>query len=177
MFNNNWVPSYHYRGAVSYVTGAHSVKVGFNEAVGYIQRTSTTSNTITRRRRPQPGPVPVGRCNRERRGRRRLPTANQVTDVRDVRTTSATIRTTTSGFFAQDKWTMNKLTLNYGLRFDWFKSSYPDQSLVTRHRSRGGVVPTAAAASRARISADVNTTTAPGSRSRTRKASWAASTT
>ena len=26
--NNNWVPSYHYRGSVSYVTGTHSVKVG-----------------------------------------------------------------------------------------------------------------------------------------------------
>src|SRR5678816_1515761 len=36
VWNNNWVPSYHYRGSVSYVTGTHSIKVGFQDAVGYI---------------------------------------------------------------------------------------------------------------------------------------------
>ena len=30
------MPSYHYRGSVSYVTGTHSFKVGFQDAVGYI---------------------------------------------------------------------------------------------------------------------------------------------
>jgi len=34
------------------------------------------------------------------------------------------------GFYAQDKWTMKRMTLNYGLRFDYFRSSFPDQTLT-----------------------------------------------
>jgi hypothetical protein len=33
------------------------------------------------------------------------------------------------GLFAQDQWTAKRLTLNGGLRFDWFRTSYPDQVL------------------------------------------------
>ena len=33
------------------------------------------------------------------------------------------------GLYAQDRWTRSKLTLNYGLRYDYFTSSYPDQHI------------------------------------------------
>ena len=35
----------------------------------------------------------------------------------------------TSGSIAQDRWTRSKLTLNYGLRYDYFTSSYPEQHI------------------------------------------------
>ena len=34
------------------------------------------------------------------------------------------------GVFAQDKWTMKRMTLNYGVRFDYFRSAFPDQTLT-----------------------------------------------
>ena len=33
------------------------------------------------------------------------------------------------GVFAQDQWTLNRMTLNLGVRMDYFKSSIPEQSL------------------------------------------------
>ena len=33
------------------------------------------------------------------------------------------------GIYAQDQWTLNHVTVNAGLRFDYFRSGYPDQSL------------------------------------------------
>ena len=33
------------------------------------------------------------------------------------------------GFFAQDRWTMKRLTTNIGLRMDWLRTSVPDQVL------------------------------------------------
>src|SRR5581483_11352316 len=32
------------------------------------------------------------------------------------------------GVYAQDVWTVKKLTVNGGLRFDYFRSGYPDES-------------------------------------------------
>ena len=34
------------------------------------------------------------------------------------------------GLYAQDKWTMKKMTFNYGMRFDYFTSAFPDQTLT-----------------------------------------------
>jgi hypothetical protein len=124
------VPSYHFRGAVSYVTGAHSFKVGFNEAIGYIE----SNNYIpTVKANGTPYPVryrfksPVD-ANGNITAAGGLPTPNQVTEY------ATTYKFTNNqdhdlGLFAQDKWTLSRLTLNYGLRFDWLKSSYPDQVL------------------------------------------------
>lgn len=35
------------------------------------------------------------------------------------------------GFYAQDTWSLRRLTLKGGLRFDWLKTSYPDQVLAS----------------------------------------------
>jgi hypothetical protein len=51
------------------------------------------------------------------------------------------------GLFAQDKWTMKQLTLSYGLRFDYFRSSFPDQTL-TPATALMALSPTAAASPR-----------------------------
>src|SRR6185503_18436599 len=45
------------------------------------------------------------------------------------------------GVFTQDQWTMKKLTLNLGLRFDYLSASVPDQSVPERHfQGADGVV-------------------------------------
>jgi outer membrane receptor protein involved in Fe transport len=33
------------------------------------------------------------------------------------------------GAFVQDRWTVEKLTLNLGLRYDWFQNSFPAQTV------------------------------------------------
>jgi len=33
------------------------------------------------------------------------------------------------GIYAQDQWTMDRLTVNAGLRFDYFRGGYPDHTL------------------------------------------------
>lgn len=33
------------------------------------------------------------------------------------------------GLYAQDRWTLDRLTLNVGLRYDWYSSYYPEQTL------------------------------------------------
>ena len=49
------------------------------------------------------------------------------------------------GVFAQDKWTLERLTLSYGVRFDHFSSYFPEQTLAP-----GLLVPTPAALRRTR---------------------------
>ena len=33
------------------------------------------------------------------------------------------------GIYAQDKWTLKRLTLNLGVRYDYFNSYFPEQQL------------------------------------------------
>jgi hypothetical protein len=91
---------------VSYITGAHAVKVGFNGLSGY-QETYLYN---------QDSPVSY-------RFNNGVP--NQIT----LQLTPYTIKTNLDqdlGLFAQDRWTLNRLTLNGGVRFDYFKTSYPE---------------------------------------------------
>ena len=85
-YNNSWNKNLHYRAALSYITGSHVIKVGFNNAWGYFDdnpytnraaATSTTSSTAPRSRSPS----------------RRRRTRQKVEVDRDL------------GFFVQDKWT------------------------------------------------------------------------
>ena len=39
------------------------------------------------------------------------------------------------GMFAQDRWTMDRITLNLALRFDMFQSSFPEQTVGPRRSS------------------------------------------
>jgi len=115
-FNNNWVPSYHYRAAVSYVTGTHSYKFGFQDAVGYLLNNSY--DFLPYRERFSSSVVNgVVVAN-----------PNQIT----VSAGPWTVKHDQDhdlGLFAQDRWTLRRLTLNYGVRYDWYKSEYPDQHL------------------------------------------------
>lgn len=97
------------RAAASYITGAHAFKVGVNHSSGW---------TADHREALNPA-FPV--AYRFRNG-----VPNRITQAaypHDYRTNIDH----DLGWFAQDKWTVQRLTASYGVRFDWFKVSYPVQ--------------------------------------------------
>ena len=108
-FQNTWVPNYTYRAAVSYVTGAHNVRVGYQDSFGYLQ-TTTYDNGVPYRYRFNNG-VP-----------------NQVTVLATPFTQKSDLHHDL-GVFAQDLWTIGRMTLTGALRFDYFNSGYPQQTV------------------------------------------------
>ena len=95
------------RGSMSYVTGTHSMKVGL------------MNRHATRDREEEINPQGV--YYRFNNG---IP--NQITQRLLPRRFLGTIGTE-MGIFAQDRWTMGRLTLNYGARWDWQTMYYPPQ--------------------------------------------------
>ncbi len=113
--SNFWTPNYTYRWAVSYITGAHAFKVGGQDSFGYHTHTNylTSLDTLNRPVRYRfasqltPDQVTVFQT----------PWNYKVDENHDL------------GLFAQDRWTMNRLTVSGGVRFDYFNSSSPEQTL------------------------------------------------
>ena len=110
-FNNSWNWNIHYRAAVSYITGSHSFKVGFNNAYGHHENTSYTDPTTPYFYNFANG-VPTQLTYRI------APRTVQVNVDRDL------------GLFAQDKWTVGRWTLSGGIRYDTFKNSFPPQAIA-----------------------------------------------
>ena len=98
---------YTLRGAFSYVTGSHAFKVGGTDKFGDLGQSEYDLSPVSYRLR---NGVP-NRITERALGSWR---ANVGADL---------------GLFAQDRWTRSKLTLNYGVRYDYFSSSYPDQHI------------------------------------------------
>jgi hypothetical protein len=110
-FNNSWNWNIHYRAAMSYVTGSHNFKVGFNNAYGHHENTSYTDPTTPyfyNFANGQPTQVVY----------RIAPRTIAVNVDRDL------------GLFAQDKWTVGRWTLSGGVRYDHFKNSFPPQAIA-----------------------------------------------
>ena len=103
---------------LSYVTGSHAVKVGFSDLA--IARESSGGD--------------LAPYSFSYRFNNALP--NQITQFAlpyiQIENQRAEL-----GLYAQDKWTINKLTLNLGVRYDWWNSYYPEQ-----HLGPGPLVPT-----------------------------------
>ena len=92
--------------SVSYVTGSHNFKAGLNYR-----------NNHQVRRDPNPGDIfRADFLNGE-------PFRVRVQSNGDFQTPLS--QDCDCGFYAQDAWTMDRLTLNLGLRFDWFRNSIP----------------------------------------------------
>src|SRR5476649_311067 len=104
--------------SVSYVTGSHAMKFGFTDLWGENSRTfapNANIDTLIKINATIPGlgavtdfPFQVVVYN------------SPATSVQDVNSDF--------GSFAQDTWTMKKLTLNYGARFEHFNASVPAES-------------------------------------------------
>ena len=92
-YNNTAVPSWTYRAAMSYVTGSHAVKYGFNRTHGYLDENQYTLNPVALR-------LGAGTVNGVA-----LPNG-----VPNLVTERPTFRVKTNldndlGFYAQDRWT------------------------------------------------------------------------
>ncbi|MES1256553.1 MAG: carboxypeptidase regulatory-like domain-containing protein [Acidobacteriota bacterium] len=96
------------RGAVSFVTGAHALKAGFQAEVASntVQNTAGTQNVTYRFTNGVPSSITL------------------FVDPRQSQTLANEL-----GLFAQDRWTVKRLTLTGGLRYDYYRSSFPDQTL------------------------------------------------
>jgi Carboxypeptidase regulatory-like domain len=106
---NSLYKTFYLRGSASYITGSHSFKVGYT--FGHLTRDDHFFD--------QAQPVSYRFNN----------------GVPNLITLAATpydqpfIADQDSGAYAQDKWTIRRVTVAYGLRLDWFKDSFPAQTL------------------------------------------------
>jgi hypothetical protein len=116
-FNNTLVPNYAYRAAMSYITGTHAFKVGFNRTHGFLEAYNYTLSPL--RYRFGAGPTGSGIASG---------VPNQVTISARPYTTVANMDNDL-GLYVQDRWRMDRLTLNLALRYDYFATSFPEQTL------------------------------------------------
>jgi hypothetical protein len=96
--------------ALNYVTGSHAFKVGFSNLWGRRDTTQEVPEAVSYRVTTATNGIP-----------------NQITEYANPRWIEKV--NASLGLFAQDQWTVKHLTLNAGVRFDYFKSSIPEQSL------------------------------------------------
>ena len=112
-FADHWQEDLRYRFAFSYVTGAHAAKVGFSNAYG-------TADTLLYWGAGAQSPQMIFRLNNG--------VPNQLTlfatPYHDLWRQPAEV-----GVFAQDKWTVNRLTVSGGVRFDYLETEFPAQTL------------------------------------------------
>ena len=119
--NNTWsgsytrrfVTKYNNRFAVSYITGSHALKAGFNLQRYNLGRPGkyTDPNQINQAR--------------SYTFRNRVPVSVTIWAV----PFEILEHTTNLGVFVQDQWTVKKLTLNLGLRYDSLNGGVPEQHL------------------------------------------------
>ena len=98
-----------YRASLSYVTGSYTLKAGFNGAQG----SSTREDYLVG--------FPI-----EYRFRRGVP--NRLTLLAVPHKNAANIDQET-GIYAQGRWTQRRLTLSGGVRFDYYKTSFPETTI------------------------------------------------
>jgi hypothetical protein len=113
-FNKTRRPSYAYHASMTYVTGAHTIKIGVQDTFGYYsaERYMTTRD-------------PSGRQVRYTFATPGKPQAVTLYTPSFMRNELDH----DMGIYAQGRLTLSRLTLNYGSRFDWFKSSYQAQTI------------------------------------------------
>jgi len=99
---------YNANGALSYVTGSHAFKVGFNSLMGINFNSNFTGVTATSYRFNNGVP-------------------NQITEYATPNSRASHL--TEGSIYAQDKWTVKQLTVNAGLRFDYYRTYFPEQFL------------------------------------------------
>jgi hypothetical protein len=101
-------------GAVSYVTGSHAMKFGFTDLWGQNSRTFAPAANIDTLIKVNVSPTI-------------LEFPFQVVVYNSPATSIQNVNSD-FGSYAQDTWTMNRLTLNYGARFEHFNASVPAES-------------------------------------------------
>jgi hypothetical protein len=146
-------PNYRGNFAVSYVTGAHSFKTGIdlNGATRWADTSSVVPYSYVVSTLANNGVglgIPVPQSLSLRSDGCTDPLVRQVngglvggaTSIQPYCPTPAKNKVSSEGgIFVQDKWTINRVTLSGGLRYDWFNSSNPEYhlgpSLLTPNRN------------------------------------------
>jgi Carboxypeptidase regulatory-like domain len=106
-FRNGPNHAIHVRFGASYITGAHAYKVGLTHSHGYEARETSDGNQSLTYRFNNGIPNLITQ--------RALPLYGQVNVDHNL------------SIYGQDKWTVRHLTASYGLRYDYFASSFPTQ--------------------------------------------------
>jgi len=106
-WNENYTGAYPWRASVSYVPGAHSLKVGYQGTYFVDDRSSFTNDQ-----------------NLWYRVNNGVP--NQLTEVVPFTTYA---RAAITAFYVQEQWTLNRLTLQGALRYDHASGWFPDQQV------------------------------------------------
>jgi hypothetical protein len=109
-YNNSWNWNVHYRVAMSYITGSHTLKVGFNNAYGHHENTTYSAPAM---------PYAYGFTSM-------VPTS--ITYNLVPRTVEVNVNRD-MGLFVQDKWTTGRWTLSGAIRWDSFANSFPPQGI------------------------------------------------
>jgi Carboxypeptidase regulatory-like domain len=106
-FSEHWSTVRVYAASMSYVTGSHALKFGLNMSEGPRREHAWVNNDMTLVFNAG-NPVQAVLTGSPRDARERL---------------NADL-----GLYAQDQWTLNRLTLNLGLRFDYLNSKLEEQN-------------------------------------------------
>ncbi|NOT45952.1 MAG: TonB-dependent receptor [Acidobacteria bacterium] len=106
-YNNTSVPSLTYRAAASYVTGTHAFKFGMNNTTGHLWENQYVLNGVNYR-------FNNGVPNQLEMRQNFIAETNLDRDM---------------GFYAQDRVTLDRLTISLAARLDFFKTSFPEQTL------------------------------------------------
>jgi hypothetical protein len=108
-YQDNWTDNLYFRFAASYIPGGHAFKVGVNNGSGRIwSRPFATSPLLYRFNNGIPNQITM----------RAWPYVFE--DRMDAE----------GGAYAQDRWSMHdRVTLTLGVRYDFYRNSFPDQHL------------------------------------------------
>ena len=115
--------------SMSYVTGSHAIKVGFSDTWAKTVSTTESNSRYMMFRFNTTcalnAGVPAGTaCTAANGTMTTLP--NQLT-MYGVPTRGESLVKGEIGFYAQDRWTINRWTLTGGIRYDGYKGGYPEQ--------------------------------------------------
>ena len=108
-YADHWQHDLRYRAAMSYITGTHAVKIGFSNGRGDLDTLwflNGNHNVYYRFNRGTPNQITLWATPFHDRW-------NLDTEL---------------GVYAQDRWTVKRLTLSGGLRFDLYQSHFPAQT-------------------------------------------------
>ena len=102
---NNWLQPTQIRGSASYVTGTHTLKVGFSDIFVHYQDVNQN-----------PNPISYTFTN-----------GTPISLTQSLAPLKRLAHINTSGYYAQDSVRLNRLTLQGGVRLDHMHSSFPQQ--------------------------------------------------
>jgi hypothetical protein len=133
----NYPHAWSYKGSVSYVTGSHNIKVGFQNKWGNQRRNRNTNGHLNQLYISAPNPwgrtldfvgadhFAAAQNLATGRPPGLIGTPNQVTVYNNPVTAQGDVEYDI-GVFAQDSWTLNRLTIGLGLRMDVARPGVPE---------------------------------------------------